>query len=428
MRKHRVVIIGSGFGGLFAAKALKRADVEVTLIARTTHHLFQPLLYQVATGILSEGEIAPATREVLRKNRNVTVQLGLVEGIDVEAKQVRWRFHGLEQVTEYDTLIVAAGAGQSYFGNDHFARYAPGMKTIDDALELRARIFGAFELAELAPEGEDLSRFLTFAVVGAGPTGVEMAGQIRELASKTLVGEFCRIDPKQARVILIEGGPLVLPSFGEALGGSARRSLERRGVEIWTEAMVTEVDSQGFTVKRKDGSTERVESVCKVWAAGVAANPLGAMLAEQTGAETDRAGRVKVQAALDGVPGVAQGAIQEAKYVANAIRGELAGARPQAPFKYKDKGSMATISRFSAVVSMGKIKFTGYPAWAAWLVLHLLYIAGFKQRMSTLLHWFVSFLTRGRSERVTTNQQMVGRLALEKLGEGTSARLLAGQD
>ena len=237
----------------------------------------------------------------------------------------------------------------------------------------------------------------------------------------------------------------MLPSFGEALGGSARRSLERRGVEIWTEAMVTEVDSQGFTVKRKDGSTERVESVCKVWAAGVAANPLGAMLAEQTGAETDRAGRVKVQpdltlpghpevfvigdlAALDGVPGVAQGAIQEAKYVANAIRGELAGARPQAPFKYKDKGSMATISRFSAVVSMGKIKFTGYPAWAAWLVLHLLYIAGFKQRMSTLLHWFVSFLTRGRSERVTTNQQMVGRLALEKLGEGTSARLLAGQD
>ena len=329
MRKHRVVIIGSGFGGLFAAKALKRADVEVTLIARTTHHLFQPLLYQVATGILSEGEIAPATREVLRKNRNVTVQLGLVEGIDVEAKQVRWRFHGLEQVTEYDTLIVAAGAGQSYFGNDHFARHAPGMKTIDDALELRARIFGAFELAELAPEGEDLSRFLTFAVVGAGPTGVEMAGQIRELASKTLVGEFRRIDPKQARVILIEGGPLVLPSFGEALGGSARRSLERRGVEIWTEAMVTEVDSQGFTVKRKDGSTERVESVCKVWAAGVAANPLGAMLAEQTGAETDRAGRVKVQpdltlpghpevfvigdlAALDGVPGVAQGAIQGA--------------------------------------------------------------------------------------------------------------------
>ena len=291
MRKHHVVIIGSGFGGLFAAKALRRADVDVTLIARTTHHLFQPLLYQVATGILSEGEIAPATREVLRKNKNVTVQLGLVEGIDVEARQVRWRFHGLEQVTGYDSLIVAAGAGQSYFGNDHFARYAPGMKTIDDALELRARIFGAFELAELAPEGEDVSRFLTFAVVGAGPTGVEMAGQIRELASKTLVGEFRRIDTRQARVILIEGGPLVLPSFGEDLGGSARRSLEKRGVEVWTETMVTEVDSRGFTVKRKDGSTERVESVCKVWAAGVSANPLGPQLAEQTGAETDRVGQ-----------------------------------------------------------------------------------------------------------------------------------------
>ena len=365
MRKHRVVIIGSGFGGLFAAKALKRADVEVTLIARTTHHLFQPLLYQVATGILSEGEIAPATREVLRKNRNVTVQLGLVEGIDVEAKQVRWRFHGLEQVTEYDTLIVAAGAGQSYFGNDHFARYAPGMKTIDDALELRARIFGAFELAELAPEGEDLSRFLTFAVVGAGPTGVEMAGQIRELASKTLVGEFCRIDPKQARVILIEGGPLVLPSFGEALGGSARRSLERRGVEIWTEAMVTEVDSQGFTVKRKDGSTERVESVCKVWAAGVAANPLGAMLAEQTGAETDRAGRVKVQpdltlpghpevfvigdlAALDGVPGVAPSRRRNTSRTPSVASWPEHVRRPRSSTRTRDRWRRSPGSRLSS--------------------------------------------------------------------------------
>lgn len=445
MRKPHVVIIGSGFGGLFAAKALRRADVEVTLIARTTHHLFQPLLYQVATGILSEGEIAPATREVLRANKNVKVLLGLVESIDVAARKVHWRFHGHEHVTDYDYLIVAAGAGQSYFGNDHFARYAPGMKSIDDALELRARIFGAFELAESAPEGSDVSRFLTFAVVGAGPTGVEMAGQIKELASKTLVGEFRRIDTRQARVILIEGGPLVLPSFGEDLGGSARRSLEKRGVEVLTNTLVTEVDSRGLVVKRGDGETERIESVCKVWAAGVSGNPLGAQLAEQTGAETDRAGRVKVQpdltlpghpevfvigdlAALDGVPGVAQGAIQGAKYVAQAIRGSVAGQRPSSPFTYKDKGSMATISRFSAVVSAGKIKFTGFLAWAAWLVLHLLYIAGFKQRLSTLLHWFVSFLTRGRSERVTTNQQMVGRLALEELGERTSGRLLKGQD
>ena len=443
MRKPHVVIIGSGFGGLFAAKALKNTDVEITLIARTTHHLFQPLLYQVATGILSEGEIAPATREILRKQRNVKVQLGLVENIDVAAKQVHWRFHNHGHVTDYDFLIVAAGAGQSYFGNDHFARFAPGMKSIDDALELRARIFGAFELAETEPEGGDVERLLTFAVVGAGPTGVEMAGQIRELASQTLVGEFRRIDPRKARVVLIEGGPRVLPSFGEDLGDVARKSLTKRGVEVWTDTLVTDVDSRGLVVKRADGSVERLESVCKVWAAGVAANPLGGQLAAQTGVELDRAGRVKVLpdlslpghpevfvvgdlAAVDGVPGVAQGAIQGARHVARVIRGEVNGERPQDPFAYKDKGSMATISRFSAVVSAGKVKVTGFLAWAAWLLLHLLYIAGFKQRLSTLLHWFISFLTRGRSERVTTNQQMVGRLALEELGEGSSGRLMVG--
>ena len=282
MRKPHVVIIGSGFGGLFAAKALKNTDVEITLIARTTHHLFQPLLYQVATGILSEGEIAPATREILRKQRNVKVQLGLVENIDVAAKQVHWRFHNHDHVTDYDFLIVAAGAGQSYFGNDHFARFAPGMKSIDDALELRARIFGAFELAETEPEGGDVERLLTFAVVGAGPTGVEMAGQIRELASQTLVGEFRRIDPRKARVVLIEGGPRVLPSFGEDLGDVARKSLTKRGVEVWTDTLVTDVDSRGLVVKRADGSVERLESVCKVWAAGVAANPLGGQLAARS--------------------------------------------------------------------------------------------------------------------------------------------------
>lgn len=443
MRKPHVVIIGSGFGGLFAAKALKGADVDVTMIARTTNHLFQPLLYQVATGILSEGEIAPPTREILRGVRNASVQLGLVESIDIAARKVHWRFHDRHHETAYDYLIVAAGTGQSYFGNDHFARYAPGMKTIDDALEIRARVFGAFEFAEGEEPGSDVSRLLTFAVVGAGPTGVEMAGQIRELASKTLVGEFRRIDPKQARVVLIEGGPRVLPSFGEDLGGVARRSLERHGVEVWTDTIVTDVDSSGLTVKRADGSTERLETVCKVWAAGVAGSPLGAAIAEQAGAEVDRAGRVKVAAdltlpghpevfvigdlaAVDGVPGVAQGAIQGAKYAAKAIRGDAAGQRPAEPFKYFDKGSMATISRFSAVVSAGKLKLTGFLAWAAWLVLHLLYIAGFKQRLSTLLHWFVSFLTRGRSERATTNQQMVGRLALEQLGDGSSSRLMRG--
>ena len=294
MRKHHVVIIGSGFGGLFAAKALRRADVDVTLIARTTHHLFQPLLYQVATGILSEGEIAPATREVLRKNTNVTVQLGLVEGIDVEAKQVRWRFHGLEQVTDYDSLIVAAGAGQSYFGNDHFARYAPGMKTIDDALELRARIFGAFEQAEQATDPAVVERLLTFVVVGAGPTGVEMAGQIRELASKTLKGEFRNIDPTKARVVLVDGASAPLPPFGEKLGAKARKSLEKLGVELRMNAFVTGVDADGVTLKQKDGTAETIASQCKVWAAGVQASELGKLLADATGAEVDRSGRVVV--------------------------------------------------------------------------------------------------------------------------------------
>lgn len=434
MGKHRVVVIGSGFGGLFATRALKRADVDVTIIARTSHHLFQPLLYQVATGILSEGEIAPATREIVRRQKNAAVKLGLVERIDIERREVHWRAHGLENVTGYDTLIVAAGAGQSYFGNDHFARYAPGMKTIDDALELRARIFGAFELAEAAPAGSDVSRFLTFAVVGAGPTGVEMAGQIRELAAKTLVGEFRSIDTRQARVILIEGGPQVLPAFGDRLGAAAQRSLERRGVEVWLRTIVTDVDARGIVVKRADGSSERIESVCKVWAAGVQGSPLAAQLAKQTGVELDRAGRVKVAPdltvpghpevfvigdlmAVDGVPGVAQGAIQSARYVARLVQARLNATPHTAPFAYRDKGSMATISRFSAVVSVGKLRLTGFIAWAMWLVLHLLYIAGFKQRISTLLRWGISFLTRGRAERVTTNQQLVGRLALEEVGK-----------
>ena len=441
--RHRVVIIGSGFGGLFAARALKSADVDITMIAKTTHHLFQPLLYQVATGILSEGEIAPTTREILRRQRNVTVQLGLVERIDADAKQVHWRFHNREAVTDYDTLIVAAGAGQSYFGNDYFARYAPGMKTIDDALELRARIFGAFELAESQPPGSDVSKYLTFAVVGAGPTGVEMAGQIRELASETLVGEFRHIDPATARVVLIEGGKQVLAAFGDRLGAVAQKSLEKRGIEVWLGSLVTNIDDSGVEVRRADGSQVRLESACKVWAAGVQGNPLGAQLAEQSDAELDRAGRVKVAPdlsvpgrpeiyvigdlmAVDGVPGVAQGAIQAARYVADRIVAGLAGKQSSKPFVYRDKGSMATISRFSAVVSVGKLRVTGFIAWVMWLVLHLLYIAGFKQRVTTLMHWFISFLSRGRSERTMTNQQLVGRLALQELGERSSSRLMTG--
>ncbi len=451
-QRHHVVIIGSGFGGLFAAQALKRADVDVTLIAKTTHHLFQPLLYQVATGILSEGEIAPATREILKHQRNVQVLLGLVWDIDLDNRLVKWRHHNDETVTRYDSLIVAAGAGQSYFGHDEFATFAPGMKSIDDALELRGRIFWAFEQAELAQDPAEVERLLTFAVVGAGPTGVEMAGQIRELASKTLRTDFRDIDPAKARVILIDGAKQVLPPFGPNLGAKTQSSLERMGVEVLLGAIVTNVDADGLDLKHADGSTQRIDCSCKVWAAGVQGSELGKTLARQSGAELDRSGRIAVDEHcalpghpevfvvgdlmnVPGVPGVAQGAIQSAKHAAKLIAAralpegparDKALAKASAPFKYFDKGSMATIAKFSAVVKVGKTEITGFVAWVMWLVLHLLYIAGFKSRVSTLLRWCISFLSNARSERVTTNQQLVGRLALEQLGRGASGRLLHG--
>src|ERR687885_1738072 len=251
----RVVVVGSGFGGLFAAQALKKAPVDVTVIGKTSHHLFQPLLYQVATGILSEGEIAPATREILRHQGNARVVLGEVTDIDLAARTVTSTILGRTTVQPYDELIVAAGAGQSYFGNDRFAEFAPGMKSIDDALELRGRIFGAFELAELATDPAEVDRLMTFVVVGAGPTGVEMAGQIAELAHRTLRHDFRHIDPTQARVILLDAAPQVLPPFGEKLGDRARRQLGDIGVEVQLGAMVTDVDADGITVKDKDGST-----------------------------------------------------------------------------------------------------------------------------------------------------------------------------
>ena len=443
--RHQVVIVGSGFGGLFATQALKRANVDVTLIAKTPQHLFQPLLYQVATGILSEGGIAPATREILKRQKNVRVVTGLVTAIDLEARTVNYRFHDAEAVASYDSLIVAAGAGQSYFGNDQFATFAPGMKTIDDALELRARIFWAFEKAEVTSDPEERARLLTFVVVGAGPTGVEMAGQIRELASVTQAGQFRTFDSRDARVILIDGAPQVLPPFGPELGKWTQESLEKSGVEVVLNSIVSDLDDESVTYKTKDGELVRVEANCKVWAAGVQANELGRTLAEQSGAEIDRAGRVVVLpdcslpghpevtvigdlAFVKGVPGVAQGAIQEAKYVAKRIAARANGQPvDDKPFEFFDKGSMATISKFSAVVKVGKMRVTGFVAWVMWLILHLLYIAGFKSRVTTLLHWVISFLGNGRTERVTTNQQLVGRLALERLGQGATGRLLRGE-
>src|SRR4051795_646191 len=255
--RHQVVVIGSGFGGLFGTKALKRADVEVTLIARTSHHLFQPLLYQVATGILSQGEIAPSTREILSRQRNAQVLLGEVTGIDLEARTVTSEVLGRKTVTPYDSLLVAAGSSQSYFGNDHFAEFAPGMKSIDDALELRGRIFGAFEMAELgASRGEDVDHLLTFVVVGAGPTGVEMAGQIAELAHRTLRHDFRAINSKQARIVLVDAAGQVLPPFGAKLGQKSKAELEKLGVDVLLGAMVTDVDERGIEVQYKDGRVE----------------------------------------------------------------------------------------------------------------------------------------------------------------------------
>lgn len=431
--KHRVVIIGSGFGGLFAAKALSGKDVEVTLVSRTGHHLFQPLLYQVATGILSEGDIAPATRDILGGDKNVRVILGDVHDIDLEARTVTSRSLSQETVMEYDSLIIGAGAGQSYFGNDHFARYAPGMKDIDNALELRGRIFGAFELAETTTDPEERERMLTFVVVGAGPTGVEMAGQIAELSHRTLAEEFRHIDPQDARVVLLDGAPKVLPAFGDRLSGKARSSLEKRGVDVQLDAMVTDVDAAGLEVKDQDGTVRRIEAMTKVWAAGVAASPLGKMVADQSGAEIDRAGRVHVEEDLTlqghpevfligdminlkGYPGVAQLAIQGGRYAAKEIVGRLEGAEPPAPFKYVDKGSMATISKYSAVASIGKVNFSGFFAWLAWLAVHLMAMVGFKNRVSTLLNWIITFVGDNRNERATTMQQVFARNAMDDLG------------
>jgi NADH dehydrogenase len=435
--RHRVVVIGSGFGGLFGTKALKRADVEVTMVARTTHHLFQPLLYQVATGILSQGDIAPPTREVLADQPNATVILGDVTDIDLERKVVVSAVLGRTTVTPYDSLLVAAGAGQSYFGNDQFAEFAPGMKSIDDALELRGRIFGAFEMAELAETEEEIDRLLTFVVVGAGPTGVEMAGQIAELAHRTLRKDFRRINTHEARVILLDAAPQVLPPFGKKLGEKTRKDLEKRGVEVRLGEMVTDVDEFGLEVRRKDGSGERIETVTKVWAAGVQASPLGKILAEQTGAPLDRAGRIGVNPdltlpghpevfvvgdmiSLDHLPGVAQVAIQGAKYAAKEIRNRLEDKPPQKPFKYFDKGSMATISRFSAVAMVGRLRITGFVAWLMWLGVHLVYLTGFKNRFSTLIKWSVTFVSNDRSERIATEQQIFGRLALGRLEHGAT--------
>ncbi len=424
---HRVVIVGGGFGGLFAAKFLRRAPVEVTLIDRTNHHTFQPLLYQLATGILSEGAVAPPLREVLRKHRNVRVELANVTGFDLEARTLTAaRPLGAPLRIPYDSLIVAAGATSSYFGHDEFGDYAPGMKTVDDALELRARIFGAFEMAEIEADPEARREWLTFAVIGAGPTGAEMAGQIAELARRSLRRNFRNIDPASARVLLLDGGERALASFGEELSAKGTAELERAGVELRMQSRVTDVNADSIVVQRPDGE-ERVRCHAKVWACGVAASPLAAMLAEATGAGTDRAGHIEVlpdctlpghpevfavgdMMSLGGLPGVAEVAMQSGIHAARTIERRLGGDASAKPFHYRDLGSMATIARFRAIVSFKGIKVGGFIGWLMWAFVHLTFLTGFKNRWIALFKWLTAFVGSSRDERTITIQQASARV------------------
>ena len=358
---HRVVIIGSGFGGLFAAKSLGRASdaIEVTLIDRTNHHLFQPLLYQVATGILSEGQIAPATRDVLKKKKNVSVELAEVTGFDLKARHVSAMQPGGRNVTlSYDILIVAAGVGQSYFGHDEYSTWAPGMKTLADALDQRARIFGAFEMAELEGDPDIRRAWLTFVVVGGGPTGVEIAGQIAELSRRALKHDFRRFDSGEVQVFLFEGGSEILATFGDRLSGKAAHELEKIGVKIHVNSIVTHIDADGVDVKGPDGSARHFAAKTKIWAAGVLASPL-------------------------------------ARVIRDRVR---SGAEPN-PWKYRDLGSMAAVDRRTAILSAHGVRLSGRIAWLAWLVVHITFMTGFKNRFTALIHWFLCFVGTGRCER-----------------------------
>jgi NADH dehydrogenase len=427
---HRVVIVGGGFGGLFAAKALGRERVEVTVVDRTNHHLFQPLLYQVATGILSGGDIGLPIREVLRNQANTRVLPGEVVDIDLDARTLKVSALGLYSEIPYDSLILATGADQSYFGHPEFAVHAPGMKTLDHALELRGRIFGAFEMAEREGDPDVRRIWLTFVVVGAGPTGVELAGQIAELAHHSLQRNYRRIDPSTARVVLLDAAPALLGPFPESLQRRAAKALQRIGVEIHLGAMVTGVDERGIDTNATDAALRRIDAATKIWAAGVQASPLGRIVAEAAGADVDRAGRVQVRPdctlpshpevfvvgdlmALDRLPGLAQVAIQSGRHAADTIVRRLDGDTSERPFHYRDKGTMATISRFQAIASIGRIRISGFPAWVMWLGVHLFALTGFKNRIAAVFNWTIAFTSRRRPQRAISAQQVFARQALE---------------
>ena len=433
--RHHVVVIGAGFGGINTVKQLKNADVEITLIDRKNHHLFQPMLYQVATGVISAGEIAPSTRQLLRNQDNAHFVNGDVTDINIKDQTVTAELDGATRTYEYDSLVVAAGAGQSYFGNDHFAEFAPGMKTLDDALEIRSRIISAFEKAELEEDPAKREKLLTFVIVGAGPTGVELTGQIAELAQRTFAGTYSNFGSTSAKIYLLDGAPQVLPPFGKRLGRKAQRTLEKLGVDVRLNAMVTNVTEDAVTYKNMKNEEEvTIEAATKIWSAGVSASPLGKMVADQAGVESDRAGRVSVNEdltvgeynnvyivgdmiSLKRLPGVAQVAIQGGTHVGKLIEAKIdeeSTANEAEPFDYFDRGSMAVISRFNAVVKLGKTEFSGFPAWISWLGLHIAYIVGFRSRALVALHWLLNAVSRDRGNLEITQQQRVARNALNK--------------
>jgi len=432
--RHRVVIVGGGFGGLAAAKALRRAPVDVTVVDRQAHHLFQPLLYQVATGVLSQGNVAPPLRDILRHQQNVQVELAEVGSVDLERRTIACTVLDRTWEVGYDSLIVAAGSAQSYFGRDKFAVYAPGMKTIDDALEVRGRIFGAFELAELEEDVRRRAGWLTFVVIGAGPTGVEMAGQIAELSRHSLRSNFRKIDTATARIVLIDAAPRILTSFDEQLARRAATKLEQMGVEIRTGTRVTGMDDTSVEL-RSDWRVERLAARTKIWSAGVQASPLGSILAAQSGVEPTRSGQVPVNAdctlpghpevfvvgdlmAFDRLPGLAEVAMQSGRHASAEIRRRLEGGAQPRPFHYRDLGSLAAISRYYAIGERRGARVWGFAGWLFWLVVHVTFLTDFKNRVSALFYWTISFFGRSRPERTITAQQIFARRALSASGRG----------
>src|SRR6266481_911885 len=418
--RQRVVILGGGFGGLSAARKLKHAPVDVTLIDRCNYHLFQPLLYQVATGSLSPANISGPLRQVLKHSKNTTVLLGEAMDIDPANHQVILS----DGVIGYDTLIIATGSSHQYFGHDDWEKFAPGLKTIEDATDMRARILLAFEAAERETEPEKLKEWMTFVIVGAGPTGAELAGALGEIANDTLRYDFRNINPSEARIILVEGAGRVLPTYPEKLSKAAQKMLARLGVIVRTGAMLTDIAHGSVTIREGD-RTEKIPTRTVLWAAGVLASPLGRILAAEAGANLDRAGRVVVEPNLTiagrpeifvigdlanfshqggkPLPGVAQPAIQAGHYVGKTIERRLRGEKIE-PFHYVDKGNLATIGRAAAVADLNWLRLSGWPAWMLWIFIHLLYIVQFQNRLLVLLQWAWLYITYDRSARLITGK------------------------